>query len=152
MTDIAAPGPLPPPPPRSGHGCLWGCLIAGLIAIVAVVGAFSYLGWYFNNGFKDDATLKLVVATVNADPFARSVLGDDIAVTTVSSATVSTVAGSGTTASYIVHLKGSKAEGTLEATVVTHDNVSHVTSLVLTGPSGRRYDLNAPPQIPNNAI
>ncbi len=48
MTDIAAPGPLPPPPPRSGHGCLWGCLIAGLIAIVAVVGAFSYLGWYFN--------------------------------------------------------------------------------------------------------
>ncbi|MEJ0026743.1 MAG: cytochrome c oxidase assembly factor Coa1 family protein [Rhizomicrobium sp.] len=152
MTDVATPGPLPPPPARSGHGCLWGCLTAALIAVVALVGTFSYFGWYLTNGFKNDATLKVVVAAVNENQFARSMLGDNIEVTGVSSTTVSTVAGSGTTASYIVHLKGSRAEGTLEASVVTHDNVSHVTSLVLTGPSGRRYDLNGPPQTPNNSI
>ena len=42
MTDTATPGPLAPPPRRSGPGCLWGCLFAGLIAITALI-PFNYL-------------------------------------------------------------------------------------------------------------
>ena len=64
MTDTATPGPLAPPPRRSGPGCLWGCLFAGLIAITALIGAFSYLGWYFTSGFKNDPTLAYVMTTV----------------------------------------------------------------------------------------
>ncbi len=146
MTEIATPGPLPPPPLRSGHGCLWGCLAAALIAIVALVGTFGYLGWYLSSGFKNDATLTMVIGTVNGNQIARSVLGDHIEIAGLSSTSVQSTLATGTTASYVARLKGARAEGTLEATVVTHDRASHITVLLLTGPDGRRYDLTGPPQ------
>src|SRR6266481_4387395 len=80
LTDATIPGPLPPPPPRS-HGCLWGCLAAAIIAIVAIVGVASYTGWYFTSGFKNDVTLHAVMNVVNGDQIARAVLGDNIQIT-----------------------------------------------------------------------
>jgi hypothetical protein len=150
LTDT--PGPLPPPPPRSGHGCIWGCGIAALIVVAAVVGTFSYLGWYLYSGFKNDTTLQMVMTTVNAEQTARSVLGDSIVVTSVSSTEINSSTETGTTASYVAHVKGSRAEGTLEATIVTHHKVRHITMLILTGPDGRRYDLTDPPHAPDTSI
>jgi len=150
LTDT--PGPLPPPPPRSGHGCLWGCGIAAFIVVAALVGTFSYLGWYLYSGFKNDTTLKTVMTTVNADQTARAALGDNIVVTSVSSTSINSSTETGTTASYIAHVKGSRAEGTLEATVVTQHKVRRITILVLTGPDGRRYNLTGPPHVPDTSI
>jgi hypothetical protein len=143
LSDTAAtPGPLPPPPHRSaGGGCLWGCLFGALIAIAAVVGGYSYLHWYLFNGFKNDSTLQVVMARVNRDALARSVLGDDIAVTSLSGTSINSQLGSGTTASYVAQVKGTKAQGTISATTVTQDHNIRITALTLTGPDGHVYDL-----------
>jgi hypothetical protein len=93
-----------------------------------------------------------VITTVNADQTARAVLGDNIEVTSVSSTSIESTIETGTTASYVAHVKGSRAEGTLEATVVTQHKVRHITILVLTGPDGRRYDLAGPPHAPDTSI
>lgn len=143
MTDTApaTPGPIPPPPPRRSHGCLWGCLGAALLAIVVAGGAFGYLGWYLYSGFKSDATLQTVMRVVSGDQVARAVLGNDITVTNLESSSVNADL-SGKTNSYVAHLKGSKAEGTLSATVVTpHGGKSAITTLLLTGPDGHQYNL-----------
>ncbi len=63
----------------------------------------------------------------------------------MSSTPIESTVETGTTASYVAHVKGSRAEGTLEATVVTRHKVRRITILVLTGPDGRRYDLTGPP-------
>jgi hypothetical protein len=136
-------GPLPPPPPRSGPGCLSGCLLAGAIALVVIVGAISYFGWYFYSGFKDNPTLHSVMRVVNGDVIARSVLGDHIEITNLESSSFSEDTTSGKHVSFVAHLRGSRGEGTLAATVDTTNALDHITSMVLTGPDGRTYDLTS---------
>lgn len=160
MTDTAhaTPGPLPPPPRRS-HGCLWGCLIAALVAIVAIVGGVTYTGWYFYNGFKNDPMLHAVMSTVNGDGAAREVLGNNITITNIEGSSINTDTNSGKTVTYVAHLKGSKGEGTLNITVETpNGGAAHTTVLTLTGPDGQKHDLlnrgsdaTTPPAPPNDA-
>ncbi|HEY0105372.1 MAG TPA: cytochrome c oxidase assembly factor Coa1 family protein [Rhizomicrobium sp.] len=151
MTNTTTPGPLPPPP-RAGHGCLWGCLTAALIALAAVVGGFSYLGWYVGGGFKDDPGLHMAMARVNADPTARAILGDGIAIAGVSGTAFSDDLAAGKRSDYVVRLKGSRGEGTLAVTIVTRGGARRITALTLTGPDGSRYDLDHPAQAPPDAI
>ncbi len=143
LTDAAhtTPGPIPPQPRRS-HGCLWGCLIAALVAIVAIVGAISYTGWYFYNGFKNDPALLAVVHTLNGDGVAHTVLGDNITITHIEGSSINADINTGKTVSYVAHLKGSRGEGTLNITIVTpKGGNAHTSMLTLTGPDGRKYDL-----------
>ena len=154
MTDAnqALPGPMPPPS-RAGHGCLWGCLIAAVIAVAAILGAISYGGWWLYSGFKNDPTLHVVMETLNANQIARSVLGDDIAIVDLESSNFSTDTTNGTHASYVAHLRGSKGNGLLAVTVDTGARNSRITSMVLTGPDGRTYDLATPlPTVPPGSI
>ncbi len=152
MSDAPTPGPLPPPPRRS-HGCLWGCLIAAVIAIAAVVGVVSYTGWYFYSGFKNDPALHRVMDTVNGDGIARAVLGDHIQIVNIEGSSFNSDLASGKTTSYVAHLRGSKGEGTLAVTIRSHDGESRITTLILTGPTGRRYDLtHHTPAAPSDAI
>lgn len=144
------PGPLPPP--RSRNGCLWGCLAGALIVVLVIVGASSYLGWYFYRGFKSDPTLHLVVATLNADPKARAIIGDDAQVVSLSSTSVSSATGRATTTHYVVRVRGSRGEGTLQATIVGGRDDGRITVLILTGPDGRQLDLSNPQKIRNNTI
>jgi cytochrome oxidase complex assembly protein 1 len=148
----ATPGPLPPPPARSGHGCLWGCLIAVLIVAAMLVVGVGYMGWFFVNGFKDDATLKTVMVRVNADQTARAVLGDDIKVEGISSVNINDTLATGKHADYVVTVKGTKATGTLAADVEVVHGKTTIEMLVLTGPDGHRYDLSGASQTapPNN--
>ena len=155
MTDTshATPGPLPPPPPRSGHGCLWGCLIAAVIAIVAIVGAMSYGGWWLYSGFRNDPTLHAVINTVNGDQIARAVLGDNIQITYLESSNIAEDLATGKHASYVAHLRGTKGEGTLAVTVDATGDRTHITSMILTGPDGRTYDLtHTQPMAPPGSI
>lgn len=130
-----------PFPPRSGHGCLWGCLVAALVAIAAIVGAMSFSGWWLFSGFRSDPTLQAVMVTVNGDRIARAVLGDNIEITSLASSGVSSDTTTGEHASYVARVKGSKGEGTLSITVDTVSGRSQVTTIVLTGPDGSTYDL-----------
>ena len=145
MTDAshATPGPLPPQPRRSQHGCLFGCLFAALIAITAIVGAFSYFGWYFYSGFKENPTLAMVMTVVNGDERARSVLGDNIRITALHSSSIIEDTNTGTHEAYIASVKGSKAEGSLSVSVDSTGKMKRITSLILTGPDGRSYDLTS---------
>ncbi|HUO90921.1 MAG TPA: cytochrome c oxidase assembly factor Coa1 family protein [Rhizomicrobium sp.] len=143
MTDTAptTPGPLPPAP-RERHGCLYGCLIAAGIFLVVLIGGFSWMGWYFYSGFKNNATLKSVVVELNNNQVARSVLGDNIEITSLSSSNFSADLSTGKTESYVAHVKGSKGEGTLSISAETPPRgQTHITKLSLIGPDGREYDL-----------
>ncbi|MGZ5931399.1 MAG: cytochrome c oxidase assembly factor Coa1 family protein [Rhizomicrobium sp.] len=144
---------MPPPPPRSGHGCLWGCLIAAVIAIAAIVGAISYGGWWLYSGFKNDPTLQTVITSVNGDQIARSVLGDNIEITNLESSNFSSDLTTGKHASYVARVRGNRGEGTLAVTVDTISGRSRITSMVLTGPDGRTYDLTtSQPMAPPGSI
>jgi hypothetical protein len=140
-TAPATPGPLPPAP-RERHGCLYGCLIAAGIFLIVLIGGFSWMGWYFYSGFKNSPTLKAAVVRLNNSEVARSVLGDNITITSLSSSNVSADLATGKTETYVAHLKGSKAEGTLSLTAETPPRgQTNFTKMTLTGPDGRDYDL-----------
>ena len=141
--DFATPGPLPSQPRRSEHGCLWGCLIAAAIAIAAIVGAFSYFGWYFYSGFKESPTLHAVMSVVNTDQTARAVLGEHITITNLEGSSFSEDLRTGRRETYIAHVRGSKGEGTLSVTVQTEQGMNHITSMLLTGPDGLSHDLTS---------
>ena len=141
--DFTTPGPLPPQPRRSEHGCLWGCLIGAAIAIAAIVGMFSYFGWYFYSGYKESPTLHAVMSVVKADQTARAVLGEHIEITNLEGSSISEDLRSGRHESYIAHLRGSKGEGTLSVTVQVESEMNRITAMVLTGPDGRTYDLTS---------
>ena len=115
MTDAshAEPGPLPPPPARRHHGCLWGCLIAvGIFVLLAIGGGF-YAYYYLNHAVKDTPTVKAAIVRVDNDPAARALLGDNVEVTGASSFSSSADLATGSKESYVVHVKGTKGEGDL---------------------------------------
>jgi hypothetical protein len=132
----ASPGRL-----RSGHGCLWGCLVAALIAAGLVFVAISYSSWWLTSGYQGGKTLHLVVDTLNSDRIARSVLGDNIRIVDLQSSTFASDTISGSREAYIVRVQGSRAAGTLAVTVDTMSGKSRITSMLLTGPDGGTYDL-----------
>lgn len=136
----------PFPPTRSGHGCLWGCLIAALIAIAAIVGAMSFSGWWLYSGFRNDPALHAVMETVNGDRIAHAVLGENIEITSLASSSFNSDTTTGKHASYVARVRGSKGEGTLSITVDTVSGRTHVTAIVLTGPDGSTYDLTTSQQ------
>ncbi|HXC55767.1 MAG TPA: cytochrome c oxidase assembly factor Coa1 family protein [Rhizomicrobium sp.] len=154
MTDVshATPGPLPPPPPRSGHGCLWGCLIAAGIAVALAIGGFGYIFWYLGHGVKDTPTVKAAIVQVNADQIARAVLGDNIEVTGATSFNSSSDLATGSKESYVVHVKGSKGEGDLAIDADTpRGGALHLDKLSLTA-GGQTYDLLHAPGNPPGSI
>jgi hypothetical protein len=109
----AAPGPLPPPPPHRGHGCLWGCLIAaGIFAMLAVGGGY-YAYYFLNHAVKDTPTVKAAIVQLDNDQAARALLGDNIEVIGATSFSSSSDLTTGSRESYVVHVKGSKGEGEL---------------------------------------
>ncbi|MBV9045825.1 MAG: hypothetical protein JO167_07800 [Alphaproteobacteria bacterium] len=138
-----APGPVPPPiPPRRSHGCLYGCLIVlGVLVALGIIGG-SVAWWYLNHAVKDQPTVKAAIVELNHNPVAQSVLGSNIEVTGASGFNSSTDLVSGTTESYDLSVKGSKAEGTLSVKSHTpHGGVRQFTEMTLTGPDGHTYNL-----------
>jgi hypothetical protein len=108
----------------------------------------SYSGWWLFSGFKNDPELHAVMETVNGDRIARAVLGDNIEITSLASSSVNSDTTTGTHASYVARVKGTKAEGTLAITIDTVSGHTHVTSVVLTGPDGSTYDLTTSQSMP----
>jgi len=152
LTDAYA-SPGRPAPYRSGHGCLWGCLVAALVVVGLVAVAITYSDWWLTSGFNGGKTLHLVIETINSDQIARSVLGDNIRIVDLQSSTFASDTVSGTHEAYLAQVQGSKATGTLSVTVDTVSRKSRITSMILTGPDGSTYDLTVSrPYIPPGSI
>jgi len=148
LTDAYA-SPGRPAPCRSGHGCLWGCLVAALVVVGLVAVAITYSDWWLTSGLNGGKTLHLVIETINSDQIARSVLGDNIRIVDLQSSTFASDTVSGTHEAYLAQVQGSKATGTLSVTVDTVSRKSRITSMILTGPDGSTYDLTVSrPYIP----
>jgi hypothetical protein len=127
--------------PRSGPGCLGGCLIALALLFVPVIVVAAYDAWFLWQGFRHDPALAAVGELVRRDGMAEAVLGQHIEITGVESNAFSFAPGLGSHSDYTVALRGSKASGTLTVDAdVDHGRV-HINSVILTGPDGDRYDL-----------
>lgn len=129
---------------RSG-GCLRGCLGAILLFAIVVGGLVFYSGWTIYHGLKNDHAVEIALSTVRANPTAVSVLGGDIAIEQVEGETFTSVTGSGKTVSYVMKLRGNRAEGQLH--VIFHSQAREemkIVSMILTGPDEERYNLISP--------
>ena len=140
-------------PARSGHGCLWGCLVAALVVVGLIGVAINYSDWWLTSGFNGGKTLHLVIETINRDQIARSVLGDNIRIVDLQSSTFASDTASGAHEAYMARVQGSRAAGTLSVTVDTVSGKSRITSMILTGPDGSTYDLTVSrPYVPPGSI
>jgi hypothetical protein len=140
-------------PARSGHGCLWGCLVAALVVVGLIGVAINYSDWWLTSGFNGGKTLHLVIETINRDQIARSVLGDNIRIVDLQSSTFASDTASGTHEAYMARVQGTRAAGTLSVTVDTVSSKSRITSMILTGPDGSTYDLTVSrPYVPPGSI
>ena len=141
-----APSSAPPPaypPPRRGHGCLWGCLILLLILALPPVVIGGYGAWFLWDGYRRDPVLRMVSELVRSDGLAEQALGVGPEVTGVEGNMFSWMPG-GASHAYVVTLEGPKGEGHLAVT--SHQSglkAWKLDSAILTGPDGRRYDLIA---------
>ena len=133
--------PVPPPPPKRGNGSLWGCLGVAAIIMLPIIGIGGYGSWLVYHSITSDAGLRTVLKSLTGNGVTKQVLGDHVHVVRVEGGALSGTAFSSEHALYILHLRGSKGDGT--ATVVADLSYGgiHVTSMILTGPDGTRYDI-----------
>lgn len=131
----------PLPPPKRGNGCLWGCLGLVVIIVLPIMGIAGYGSWLVYHSVTSDAGLRTVVKNLAGQGITKQVLGDQVHLVSVDGGALSGTAFSGEHALYILHLRGSKGDGT--ATVIADLSFAgiHVTSMILTGPDGTRYDI-----------
>ena len=129
------------PPPKRGNGCLWGCLGVAAIIVLPIIGIGGYGSWLLYHSVTSDAGLRTVVKSLAGEGVTKQVLGDNVHLVRVEGGALSGTAFSGEHALYILHLRGSKGDGTATvAADLSYSNI-HVTSMVLTGPDGTRYDI-----------
>ena len=123
------------------RGFVWGCLTPIIAVGVIVIALAGYAGYYAFFAYKSDAAYQLVISDVQASATARELLGNDIQLSGFPGYSYSYSTETGHTANYHFAVKGSKAEGNVEADLVYQGERPIVRSLVLTGPNGLKYDL-----------
>ena len=147
---MTVPAPVSAPPPRRGNGCLWGCLILGLILITPPILLGGYGAWFLYDGYRHNPVVRLAGELVRRDGMAQQVLGYGAAITGVEGNGFAWVPGT-TSGDYHVTLEGPKGEGHM--TVRAHQATfgpPALDSAILTGPDGRRYDLLKHQQLPDD--
>jgi hypothetical protein len=142
------------PPPRSRHGCLFGCLGVLAVLLLPLVLVSAYSAWFFREGFHHSPVLQAVTELVRHDGTAGQVLGGDIHITGIEGDSMSFMTQWGSHSAYVVGLSGSKASGTLAVAADMAEGHLRVESMILMGPDGTRYDLMqhtiTPPDHPNS--
>ncbi len=123
------------------RGFIWGCLTPIIVVGIIVIVLAGYAGYYAFFAYKSDAAYQLVMADVQASATARGILGNDIQLSGFPGYSYSYSTETGHTANYHFTVKGSKAEGQVEADLVYRGEQPIVRSLVLTGPDGLKYNL-----------
>jgi len=136
------------PKSRWGAGFLWGCLTPIILIFVAIAALIAAGFYYFVYGYKHDSTFQAVLATVQHNATAHSVLGNNIDVAGFPSSNIR-IDATGETARYDFGVHGSKGDAAIRADCsVVHGHVD-IKTLILTVPSGRVYYLIGTSGAPN---
>jgi hypothetical protein len=137
------------PPARPHHGCLYGCLGALIAVVVLIAAIYSFSAHYFFKVLDNDSQIKTIVATLNQNPEALSVLGRNITVMSRERVSFHSETGQGSMASYTLKVVGSNGEGEAKADLDVSGGKTTITSLVLTDAQGRdHYIVGAAPASP----
>src|ERR1700753_4234021 len=128
--------------PRSGwrRGFVWGCLTPLIVVGLLVVAGMSFDGYYAFFGYKSDAGYQKSIAAVQNSPVAKTVLGDNIALSGFPTYSFRYDT-SGHHESYTFAVQGSRATGTVSAYLEGSGAQIQIKTLVLTGPTGQNYNL-----------
>ena len=105
-----------------------------MLVVVLVAGWFVYNTYYFTAGYKEAPGLPVAMAAVRANPVAHAMLGDDIQIMKMELNMPSGPRADGRRIFYKVRVKGSKAEGEVQTSVLISDGTTRITSLKLIGP------------------
>ncbi|HUB84907.1 MAG TPA: hypothetical protein VL971_04390 [Rhizomicrobium sp.] len=128
-----------PQKPRHSFA-FWGCLVPFLVVVGLIATGAIYVTYYMKEGFKTDSSVQTIVATVQQNALARTVLGPNITATGVPAFNVEVKNGKHT-GSYTVSLHGNKGDGSVDATVDVVNGKTIINTLKLKGPAGTTYDL-----------
>lgn len=131
------------------RGILWGC-IAPIVAVVLIAGGWLFYNtYYYTSGYKEAPGLPEAMAAVRASPIAKRMLGDDIQISQMELNMPSNARQNGRRIFYKVHVKGSKAEGEVQTSVLLEGATGiKITNLRLIGPDDTPVNLlpdNPPP-------
>src|SRR5579862_8657127 len=120
---------------RAHNGFVWGCALPILGIFLIVTGWFVYHTYYFTQGYKQGPGLPTVMRAVNKSPRALGMLGQNIEILTMELNMPSNARQNGHRIFYKVHVRGSKAEGEIQTSVLIAKNgATTITSLKLIGP------------------
>jgi hypothetical protein len=137
------------PPARPQRGCLYGCLGTLIAVVVLIAAVYAFSAHYFFKVLDNDAQIKTIVATLNQNLEAQSVLGRNITVMSRERVSFHSETGLGSTASYTLKVVGSNGEGEAKADLDVSGGKAKITSLVLTDAQGRdHYIVGAAPPSP----
>ena len=120
---------------------MWGCVVPAIAIVLAVAGWFTYHTYYYTSGYKEAAGLPEVMAAVDANPIAVKVLGKNIQIVTMELNMPSNAKQNGHRVFYKVRVKGSKATGEVQTSVLLTGDKTKITSLTLIGPDETNYRL-----------
>ena len=101
---------------------MWGCLAPVVVIAVIALGALVYNTYYFTSGYKEAPGLPAVMTAVRSNPTAARILGRDIQIVQMLFNMPSNAKQNGHRVTYIVAVKGSKAEGRIQSSVLIEDS------------------------------
>ena len=120
---------------------MWGCIVPAIVVVLLTAGWFIQRTYYYTSGYKEAAGLPEVMAAVDANPTAVKVLGKDIQIVNMELSMPSNAKQNGHRIFYKVRVKGSKASGEVQTSVLLTGSQTKITSLTLIGPDKTNYRL-----------
>jgi len=123
------------------RGILWGCLAPAVAVVLIAGGWLFYNTYYYTSGYKEAPGLPTVMDAVRANPVATRMLGSNIQISNMELNMPSNAKQNGHRIFYKVHVKGTKAEGEVQTSVLIEATGIKITSLKLIGPDDTPYNL-----------
>ena len=130
-----------PAEPRRRSGCLWGCLAAVLLVLLAAGGTAGYVAWTMYSAIHSDPRLQAILETVRGNAQARAVLGEHYTMMEVEHR--SFPAGKKMAETYRLVIVGGTGKSFLDVRLEPGPGGMKLVSMVLTGPDGQRVTLKA---------
>lgn len=125
----------------AGRGLLWGCFAPALVVVVLVLGWFTYNTYYYTSGYKEAVGLADAMKAVNANPVATHILGSDIQIERMELNMAGEPRKGGRRIFYKVLVRGKKAEGQIQTSVLVLGETVNITDLKLISYDGTPYNL-----------
>jgi hypothetical protein len=124
-----------------GRGLLWGCFAPVLAVVLLVLGWFTYNTYYYTSGYKEAAGLPAAMKAVNASPVATHILGNNIQIQQMELNMAGEPRKGGRRIFYKVRVRGSKAEGQIQTSVLIIGQTVNITDLKLISYDGTPHNL-----------